>query len=89
MKYNRIKVGDNFIVERDHYGWALRSFYIGKDKDGQPRRRHKTTYHGTLSQTMDAIIDRQAGMEESIGDIKAMLEKASSSLTKEVGVFFT
>jgi hypothetical protein len=38
---------------------------------------------------MDAIIDRQAGMEESVGDIKAMLEKASSSLTKEVGVFFT
>jgi hypothetical protein len=37
---------------------------------------------------MDAIIDRQAGMEKSIGDIKAMLTRASESLTKEASLLF-
>jgi hypothetical protein len=87
MKHNRIRVGDDFIIDRE-YGWTLYSFYTGKDKDGQPKRTHKTTYHGSLAQVMDAIIDRQAGMEKSIGDIKAMLTRASESLTKEASLLF-
>ena len=89
MKYNRIKVGDNFSIEYGVHGWVLNSHYIGKDNKGEPKIRSKQTYHGNLGQVMDAILERQAGMQTSIEGIKGMLKEASESLAKEVGVLFT
>ena len=86
--YKNIKINDTFDIQRDSCGWTLRTISKSVDGKGKLTESSKSTYYGQLSHVCAAIIDRQAGMEESIGDIKEMLTKASTSLTKEIGVFF-
>ncbi len=69
-----IKFNDKFEFEKDQYCWHLHEFYIGKDKNKNPKRQRKTTFHATLEQVCNAIIDRSCGECCCLEDLKRMLK---------------
>jgi len=76
-----IKFNNDFEFERDKYQWILHHWVDGKDKDGNPKRSRRTTYHGTLSQLCDVIMERTCGRCESLAEIVTLLNHASKALT--------
>jgi len=82
-----IKFNDKFSFEKDQYCWHLHEYYMGKDKDKNPKRQKKTTYHATLEQVCNTIIDRSCGDCGSLGEIKELLDllpKAVAGIQKHV-----
>ena len=77
-------VNDKFEFERDKYCWQLHEWRDGKDKDGNVKRQKRTTYHSTLDQIADAIIDRSAGECQSLSELKGFLSGAKLALTKHI-----
>lgn len=74
-----IKFSEDFECEQDPHQWVLYEWYIGKAKDGkEPKRQCKTTYHGSLYQVCDTVIDRQAGKCTSMLELMNMLKLATA-----------
>jgi len=73
-----IKISEDFECETDKYQWILHQWYDGKDKDGKTKRQTKQTYHSSLAQVCDVVIDKSASMCESMAELKTMLRKASA-----------
>ena len=57
-----IKISEDFECEEETYQWVLHQWVDGKDKDDNPKRQKRTTYHSSLSQICDVVVNRQAGM---------------------------
>ncbi len=72
-----IKFNDRFEFEQDAYQWILHEWYDGEDKDGNPKRQKRTTYHYNLVQMCNRIIDRSTGGCESIHELKKMFKECS------------
>lgn len=66
-----MKLNDRFSVERDTWCWNLNEIVIGKDKDGNPKETIRTTYHATLSQALEAVLERRLGDYESLAEALA------------------
>lgn len=75
---------DKFEFKKDQYCWHLHEYYMGKDSDKNPKRQKRTTYHATLGQVLDTIINRSCGECESILEIKDLLKSISENITKHV-----
>ena len=73
-----IKLSERFSFEQDPYQWLLHETVAGKDKDGNPKPRRKTTYHKNLKQIAGEIIDRTSGdcssMDELIANFDATVD---------------
>lgn len=79
-----IKLNEDYEFERDQHCWNLHTWSDGKTKEGDHKRSKKTTYHSTLRQLCNAIIEREAGKCESMEELKRLLVNASDILTKQV-----
>ncbi len=79
-----ITLNADFSFERDEHCWKLYRWRDGKDKDGNPKRRKTITYHSTLRQICEAVIDRKAGECTSINKLFDLLNNAEAVLTKHV-----
>ena len=77
-------INERFKAERDTHGWKLHQLMPVKGKDGSSKERHHTTYHPNLKQICGAVIDREAGMMESLEELKDMLTAASEVLAGSV-----
>jgi hypothetical protein len=59
-------------------------YSIKKTKGGDDTTKTRTTYHGTLRQVCDTIIDRESGECESIVQLQEFLASASDMLADKV-----
>jgi hypothetical protein len=84
MKNNRIKISDEFTISRDSAGWTLETTYEGKDKDGNAKDQTVKTYHGSVEQTCNAMIDRAVGGCETVKEIISLLKPASKLLQQQL-----
>lgn len=81
-----IKINDKFKAERDERRsqWILYETYIGKDKDKKPKEQVRETYHSTLRQVCNKVIDASvAGCGDAM-DIIAVMDKAGWVLEGQV-----
>ncbi len=86
LKYKEIKINSQFAITPFAYGWRLLEYHRNNaaDKSKGRNKAAKETYHATLKQLCDFVIDRYACNAGSLNEIKAMLEKAGEDLTKEL-----
>jgi hypothetical protein len=75
-----IKFNEQFSFEKDRYSWQLHEWKDGKDKNDKPIRSKKTTYHTTLTQVCDVIVDRSCGACESLDEIKNLIKDTHENL---------
>ena len=75
-----IKINEKFSYEVDQYNWTLFEWFDGKDKDGNPKKSNKKTYHAKLSQMLATILDHTLKGCESFQEIKETGEMLSLSL---------
>jgi hypothetical protein len=56
-----LKVNDRFTIDRDKHNVVLIEYYEGKDRETkQPKTMSRETYHMTMLQVCEVIIDRSA-----------------------------
>jgi len=79
-----IKFNEEFECEGDNHGWALHQWRDGTDRHGKPKRQSSTTYHPTLIQVCDAIVDKTAVRCNSVEELKAALVAASEAMVKKL-----
>lgn len=79
-----IKINKNFFCKRDPYCWHLYHIIKSKDKDGNETEKTRITYHGTLEQICEVVIDRSCGNCNDIVEIHNLLSNAIKALTKKV-----
>jgi len=80
-----IKVGTEFEIERDNNCWALHHYREGFNKKAQkPTRTKKTTYYNTLPRVCQEIIDRRAGMAETLDGVVEQIDRAREELAREI-----
>ena len=64
-----MKVGDKYEITSDKYQWILTEYVDGKDKDGYPKIQPRDSYHGTIQQCCETIIQRDAKQAERLGEV--------------------
>ena len=77
-----LKINDRFETERDKYQWLLHEWTDGQDKHGNPKKQRKTTYHASLKQVCEAVIDRQAGDCEDLVRVGLMITETASKMAE-------
>ena len=77
-----ITLYDDFEIERDTYGWSMTHWKDGEDKDGNPKRQKRITYHATFPQICRAIMDVKAGDCETVKELIDLFSSASEVLAK-------
>ena len=75
-----IKINDKFSVERDKYQWLLHESKDGLSKKQEPIATTRTTYHGTLKQCCNEIVERMMGECETVQQIETALEYFESTI---------
>jgi len=75
---------DNFEVTYTGRGWTLREKYQSKNKDGETVEKFDDTYHASLSQVCDSIIEKKSGLCESLSELQDMLRSAKATLVKKI-----
>jgi len=71
-----IKLNDKFKAKHDGRQWVLYETYMGKGKDKQPKEQVRESYHSSLRQACQKVVDVSAA---SCGDAEMiinMLNKA-------------
>jgi hypothetical protein len=68
-----IKFNEDYSFERDKYQWILHHSYDGRDKDKNPKRQSRDTYHATLEQICQTIVDREAGRCTDMAELQKLL----------------
>jgi len=82
-----IRINNRFEMKRDSHCWNLIEYRdgIGKGKnEGKPIRTPETTYHASLVQVCDAVIDRSLGGVDSLAAIPAMLAEVKGELLEAI-----
>lgn len=79
-----IELGKRFTAHRDKYQWILTEKYEGKDRKGNPKEQHRETYHGTLKQVCDRVVDMEAGDCNDVVELRALLEGAALVMARQV-----
>jgi hypothetical protein len=64
-----IKINDRFEFERQEHCWNLHEWKDGINKKDEAVRTKTTTYHSTIMQICNSVIDRSAGDAESVQGI--------------------
>jgi len=75
-----IRINEDYECQRDTYGWKLHRWRDGKDKDGNQKRTCRTTYHGTLVQVCEAVLDDSAGKAEHAAELADIISTAARDL---------
>ena len=56
-----MKIGPDFEITRDKYQWIVTHWEPGKDRDGNPKRQPRQSYHATLLQACQRVLDALSG----------------------------
>ena len=76
---------ERFSFERDPWCWVLSEWTNSIcRKDGSPKRTRRKTYHATIKQLADTILDRSSGDCQSIEELKNLFDHASVILTRDM-----
>lgn len=67
-----------YEYEADTFGWRLHEWRDTTDKEGEPKRTKRTTYHGNLLQVFDTILDRECGNCTDVEVLRALLIAAQN-----------
>lgn len=79
-----MKIDETFEVERDTYCWMLHEWRDGKDRNGNPKRTKRTTYHRDLVQVSDVILDRTAGECTVLSELPALLKAQTDRIVQAI-----
>jgi hypothetical protein len=85
-----IKINSNFSIHKDSHQWILtekkmRVMVKGKFA-GEKKEVIKETYHATLPQIANVIIERKSGDCESLEDLKKLYSNAVKMLSDHIEV---
>lgn len=79
--------GNEYFVRRDRYQWILVQMIDGKDREGNPKKQERETYHVTLEQVCSNIIDRQCGKCTSVEELTQLLKETKTAVTMKFTKF--
>lgn len=79
-----IRIGTEYSCEKDKYQWQLHRWYLGEDKDKNTKLYKTTTFHGTIEQVCKAVLNRDAGMCDSVEEILDTLSKTADVLKEYI-----
>lgn len=65
-------------------GWTLRTFYMSKDKDGNPKERSRDTYYSRLESCLKALVDTAAGGCETACELSSLLSNVHAFIDEIV-----
>lgn len=80
-----MKISDNYSLKKDRVQWILTEHYTGKDKDDNDKPKERNSYHSSLNQVANHLInnnelndlDSYINMANAIrDDICSQLERA-------------
>lgn len=82
-----VKIGPDFEISTDPHNWIVTRWVAGQDKDGNPKRHPKQTYHASLKQAClsvldDLAADAAAGTAQEVIAAIARAETAICDATK-------
>lgn len=73
-----------YRAHRDRMNWNLEERYESKTKTGELVEKWRTTYHPTIKQVCEAILDREAGECKSATEVKELFINAVNIIDAEV-----
>jgi len=79
-----IIVNGKYQIKKDKYNWILSEAYIGVDRQGNDKTQYKASYHATIKQVCNAIIDRELSDCDSIQEVLSILSDAEDILVSKV-----
>ncbi len=79
-----MQINENYQLESDKWQWILKSRYLGKDKDGNPKYHWKETYHRTLDQVAEKVVNLEAKKVDSLEQILVVLPELIGQLSKSL-----
>ena len=80
-------IGNGYKLERDRYQWILHLAMVGKDKDGNPKTSWIQSYHATLRQVANSILEHTSESRETVEDLILHFDAAAARI--ETGIAAT
>ena len=71
-------------MKRDPYCWVLHDHYMGEDKQGNPKRQLRITYHANFEQIAYTILNRMAGDCETLEEMITLYKSAELIITTQL-----
>lgn len=76
-----MKVNRDWELERDYHGWQLKHYREGiNPKTNKPTRTYRSSYHSTMEQCLDYIIDMEAGAATDAEELKGILHEVRGDI---------
>ena len=69
----KIQVSENFYITADRYNWIAVEIYKGKDKNGNPKKQERETYHPSLERCLNHIRDTDMKSSETLEQLHKAL----------------
>lgn len=76
-----MKIG-RFEITSDKYQWILSEEYVGVDKDGNPKFHTRETYHGTLEQVCNTIVQREAKFAGDLAEVIEIISRTAAIIAE-------
>lgn len=81
------KLNDRFTLKRDAHSWELVEHWMSRPKDGRtPKPYSRSTWHATMVQACDYVLDRTAGDCETAEELKQTMAQAVAEIREIFGV---
>lgn len=71
-----IKINDDFSFEWDVYSWKLIEIVDGMDKDKNPKKQERHTWHPSIPMLCQYVLGRGLADSVSLEDIKEKIDEA-------------
>ena len=81
-----MKIGEDWELKSDKYQWILKEWRDGKDKDGNPKRQCRETYHSNFRQVASKMLDTTAKHCDSVSELLELFNRASDLLGDRIQV---
>ena len=72
-----MKIG-RFEITSDKFNWILIEHYDGRDKQGNDKQQSRETYHGTLQQCCQEMIQREAKHADDLESLLATIQQSTN-----------
>ena len=79
-----IRINDDYIIKADKYQWIVQSYRDGLSKNKQPIRTKRETYHGTLLQACQWILNDSAKSCDSVQELVNKIEETHNLLREQI-----
>lgn len=80
------QLNDRFTLKRDAHSWELVEHWMTSPRKGDPRPASRSTWHATMCQACEAVLDRTAGDCETAEALKQTLAQAVAEIREIFGV---